>query len=78
MWALPGALERFLGGDVAKLTVLTAVATECEAAGQIDWALELYTYADRLGPALRLVNQQLADILTSPSDEVAKGGQCIL
>lgn len=68
-----GALERFVGSADEKCMLVAAVASECERAAQIDWAVELYLYAGQPRAALTLINQQLSNTLQPALTDPAKG-----
>jgi hypothetical protein len=67
-------LERFVGSAEEKGMLVASVASECERAAQMDWAVELYLYAGRPRSALTLINQQLSNALQPALTDAAKGG----
>ena len=70
---IAGALERFVGSADEKGMLVAAVASECERAAQIDWAVELYLYAGRPTAAIALINQQLSNALQPALTDCGKG-----
>lgn len=63
-----GPLARFAGpggGPEERAALLAAVGAGCEAAGEVDWAAELYSAAGSPEDALRLLCGALGDALSS-------------
>ena len=60
---LAGALDRWMGNEKERQQLLEAVAYDCQRAAQLDWASELFLYADSPRPALNLLNLQISDLL---------------
>lgn len=56
-----------------RLELVERVAADCEMAGQLDWAMELFMYAGAGGPALRLVCQDLSSHLEEAASDPRKG-----
>lgn len=68
-----GALARYVTDPNERLELVERVATDCELAGQLDWAMELFMYAGAGGPALRLVCQDLSSRLEEAASDPRKG-----
>ena len=52
-----------MGNEQERQQLLEAVASDCQRAAQLDWASELFLYANAPRPALNLLNLQISDLL---------------
>ena len=69
-----GALARLFKTGEERRAVVGAVAQECQASGQLSWAVELYEQAGQAPSALHVVATQLALLLQPALTSAAKGG----
>lgn len=63
-----GSLERLLPEAGERSRVLAMVAQECQATGQVDWAIELFQASGQAASALHIVCHQLAMLIPSSLD----------
>ncbi|KAK9812585.1 hypothetical protein WJX73_010575 [Symbiochloris irregularis] len=63
-----GALDRLLPEARERSRVLGMVAQECQASGQVDWAIELYQASGQAASALHIVCHQLAMLIPASLD----------
>ncbi|KAL4859943.1 Nuclear pore complex protein NUP93A [Chlorella vulgaris] len=70
-----GALARFVPNPAERGAVLEAVAHECAASAQLEEAVELFMFAGRPRPALRILNQRLSDAVEAAATSTARGGE---
>ena len=52
-----------MGNEQERQELIEAVAYDCQRAAQLDWASELFLYANAPRPALNLLNLQISDLL---------------
>lgn len=68
-----GPLARLFKSAEERKRVVGAVARDCQASGQLDWATELYEQAGHVPSALHVVCAQLALLVQPAISNSAKG-----
>lgn len=68
-----GALQRLLPTARERGEVLSVVARECQAAGQSDWAIELFLAGGQAAAALHIICHQLALLVPAALTDTRRG-----